>query len=145
MAQSVRRTTHIYRLNIILKSYKEVVGSNPKCVFLFFVSLCECVRVCVCFRFNIYFQTVSTYFHINIKFIDSVGRCVCRVCICFGKRGKHTFSCRKIYFVEEKRCFQFFACHFNVKVTSQSDVPQFGLFKGLNTMTSSWNKTVYLD
>ena len=36
----------------------------------------------------------------------SSGRCV-SMCAFFGKSCKHTFPCRKIYSVEEKRCLQF--------------------------------------
>ena len=36
----------------------------------------------------------------------SVGRCVIP-CAFFGKSVKHTFSCRKMYPVYEKRCLQF--------------------------------------
>ena len=47
------------------------------------------------------------------------------MCI-FGKSCKHTFSCRKIYSVEEKDVYNFFI----VKVTSQNHVPFFGFLKG---------------
>ena len=61
-------------------------------------------------------------------FSNSVGRCVIPLEF-LGKSVKHTFSCRKMYSVYDKRCFQFFSCRFNVIVTSQSDVPIYGLFR----------------
>ena len=52
----------------------------------------------------------------------SVGRCVIP-CAFFGKSVKHTFSCRKMYHVLEKKMFTIFLWRFKVTVTSQSDAP----------------------
>ena len=58
MAHPVRRSAHT-PLEYPLKSNKEVVGSNPKCIS--FVGECVCVCVCVCVSdLFIYLQILST-------------------------------------------------------------------------------------
>ena len=59
----------------------------------------------------------------------SVGRCVI-LWEFLGKSVKRTFSCRKMYTIMfKKKDVSNFSCRFNVMVTSQSDVPIFGLFR----------------
>ena len=65
--------------------------------------------VCHNYQFKPFNTIGSCIFVKNTILCISVGRCVIP-CAFFGKSVKHTFSRRKMYPVEEKRCLQFFFC-----------------------------------
>ena len=87
----MRRNVAATSLKIVCKNLHSVKFYDKTNMNAFALSLCEKI------------SWGLTYF----GQFNSVGRCVIPWEF-LGKSVKHTFSCRKMYLVEEKRCFQFF-------------------------------------